>query len=288
MPIILLDVVLIFLSQILSLHKRRFQGIKSNMRSFNHNNNNNDKFSERGTRIVIVGGWSPGPLRHLKRALRSQGCHEIIEPSNLSLFMPPTIPGLWCCHPAVIIMTLMLGATIYFAVTANTTLLLRILIILLALAWCRFLVGVVVRTSIETSIRKIRREGLNADNIDHNRVLIIGFSWGGSIVADMIAKGMVGGENQSSALLIAPTTSLVASVALQEDAASKIAELGLAQNYPTKITVVHGEYDVAFCPHQNRWNNISAVDLEILPDNHMFGMSSSLRALERILLNCIR
>ena len=260
------------------------------MSSFNRNNNSgSDEFSEEGgIRIVIVGGWSPGPLRHLKRALRAQGCHEIIEPSYLSLFMPPMIPGLWCCHPAVIIMTFMPGATIYLAVTVNTPLLLRLLIILLALAWCRLLVGVVVRTSIETSIRKISREGLDADDMDHSRVLIIGFSWGGCIVAEMIAKGMVGGENQSSALLIAPTTSLVARVALREDAASRIAKLGLAQSHPPKITVVHGEYDVAFCPHQNRWNNIPGVHLQILPDNHIFNTTSSLRALERILLNCIQ
>ena len=238
-------------------------------------------YFERSVRIVIVGGWSPGPLGHLKQALSLHGCHEFIEPSNLSKFMPP-FPGLWCFHPAVFITALILGATIHVALTAITTFFQRLLIILLILALCRILVVITVRTSIKESIRRICWEGLNAD-IDHTRVVIVGFSWGGSVVAEMIAEGMVGGVNQSSAFLIAPTTSLVARMALQRDAASKIANRRLAQN-PVKITVVHGEYDVAFCPNQNRWNNIPGVDLKILPDNHNFLTNSSLQTLEQILL----
>lgn len=134
-------------------------------------------------------------------------------------------------------MILVLGAMIYLAVTASTSFLLRLLV-LFALA-C--LVGVVMRTSIETSIKRVNREGLSAD-INHHRVFMIGFGWGGSVVAEMIARGMVGGVNQSSALLIAPTTALVAKVALQEDAALKIAKLGMAAN-PRKITIVHGKHD---------------------------------------------
>ena len=82
---------------------------------------------------------------------------------------------------------------------------LRSLILVLALvAWCRLLAAVVVRTSIETSIRRISREGCNADT-DHNQILMIAFSWGGADLAEMIARGMIGGDNQFSALLIAAT-----------------------------------------------------------------------------------
>lgn len=89
---------------------------------------------------------------------------------------------------------------------------------------------------------------------------------------------MVGGENQSSALLIAPTTSLVANVA------SRIAQLAL-QPYTTKSSVVHGDNDALFCPNQGRWNNIPGVELQILADNHIFLRSSSLRVLTQILFS---
>lgn len=248
-------------------------------------NQSNDDSVERNTRIVIVGGWSPGPLHHLKQAVSALGCHEIIEPSQLNQFMPP-FPGLWCCHPAFIIMAFMLGATVFLAVTASTTIFLRLLIVLLAFGWLRILVGVAVRTSIETSIRRIRQEGLE-DGKDPNRILLIGFSWGGAVVAEMIARGMVGGVNQPSALLIAPTTSVVARLALQEDASLRIDKVDLAQN-PTKVTVVHGGLDTSFCPHQDRWKNISGVDLQILSDNHVFMKFSSLRTLEQCLLRFLR
>lgn len=232
-------------------------------------------------RVIIVGGWSPGPLGYLKWVLSEKGCHETIEPKELKKYMPP-FPGLWCCHPMVLIMMFMLGATIYLAVTANTSILLRLLIVLLALGWCRLLVGMVVRTSIETSIRKILLQGLD-DESDSSHTLIIGFSWGGCIVAEMIARRMIGGPNQPSALLIAPTTSIVARLALQPDAALKIDKLVLPEEYSRKITVVHGEFDNEFCPHQNRWQNVQGVHLQILSDNHVFLRSSSLRALEQIL-----
>ena len=229
-------------------------------------------------RVIIAGGWSPGPLGYLKRVLAQKGGCEIIEPNKLKKYMPP-FPGLWCFHPIVLVVVLMLGATIYLAVTATVMMVVRLLIVLLALGWCRLLVGMVVRTSIETSIRTILRES-DSDSIN---TLIIGFSWGGCVVAEMIARRMIGGPNKPSALLIAPTTSIVARLALQQDAALRTHKLLLPEEYATRITVVHGEYDHEFCPHQHRWQNVQGVDLQMLSDNHVFLRSSSLRALERIL-----
>ncbi len=251
----------------------------NNMQSLHSIRNN--EVSEPRMRVIIAGGWSPGPLGYLKRVLSHKGCCETIEPNELKKYMPP-FPGFWCFHPTVLLVAFMLGATILLAVTADTTILLRVLIVLLALGWCRLLVGMVVRTSIETSIRTILREGFDAE-CDPNNTLIIGFSWGGCVVAEMIARRMIGGPNQPSALLIAPTTSIVARLALQQDAALKIDKLVLPEEYSRKITVVHGEYDNEFCPHQNRWQTVQGVDLQILSDDHVFLRSSSLRALEQIL-----
>jgi len=244
-----------------------------------------------GTRIVIVGGWSPGPLGHLEQVLLAERCRDVVKPKNMNLWMPP-FPGIWCCNPYVVLVSFVLGATIYLSITADVSAVLRLSIVVLALGWGRLLAALVVRTSIESSIRIISREGL-AKDIDHNKVFFIGFSWGGAIVAEMIARGMIGGLNQPFALLIAPTTSLVAKVALQKDVPTRIKELVLSPSSPpppppnnnntSKITVVHGEYDVAFCPNQERWNHIPGVDLQTLPDNHVFLRSSTLRALKDIM-----
>eukprot|EP00536_Pseudo-nitzschia_multiseries_P007922 jgi/Psemu1/287453/fgenesh1_pg.192_\ len=181
-------------------------------------------------------------------------------------------------------MTFVLGAIVYLSMTANVTVFLRLVIMVLALAWCRLLAAIVARTSIETSIRMICRAGLAESSID-DRILVVGFSWGGAIVAEMVARGIIGGVNQPHALLIAPTTSLVANVALQQDAASRIEKRtrSTAHNNTSKIIVVHGEHDAAFCPNQDRWNRVPGVDLKILPDNHVFLRSSSLRTLTEII-----
>mmetsp|Transcript_1837 Transcript_1837/g.3697 ORF Transcript_1837/g.3697 Transcript_1837/m.3697 type:complete len:332 (+) Transcript_1837:27-1022(+) len=183
-----------------------------------------------GTRIVIVGGWSPGPLGHLEQVLLAERCRDVVKPKNMNLWMPP-FPGIWCCNPYVVLVSFVLGATIYLSITADVSAVLRLSIVVLALGWGRLLAALVVRTSIESSIRIISREGL-AKDIDHNKVFFIGFSWGGAIVAEMIARGMIGGLNQPFALLIAPTTSLVAKVALQKDVPTRIKELVLSPSSP--------------------------------------------------------
>jgi hypothetical protein len=105
----------------------------------------------------------------------------------------------------------------------------------------------------------------------------------------MLARGLVGKENQPSALLQAPTTSLVAFVAMQEDAALRVGEL-FSLTTPvqcTKIHVVHGRYDNAFCPHQHRWNAIQGIELHIVPDNHILMRSSSLTCIVQILTQLV-
>jgi hypothetical protein len=122
------------------------------------------------------------------------------------------------------------------------------------------------------------------------------------VVAEMLARGMIGRKGQSSAILIAPTSSLVASVAFQKDAASRINDIvsttsrtsgfdGIvatstdsAVTTPCRVHVVHGRYDeTSFCPNQQRWSGIGGLQLHVLPDNHVLSASSSLRCLTQIL-----
>ena len=96
-----------------------------------------------------------------------------------------------------------------------------------------------------------------------------------------MAKDMISGDEPTSVLLIAPTTALVASVALQNDAALR---LGRVRNNDL-VHVVHGTLDSVFCPHQERWHD-SGVTLHTLEDNHVFLRRSSLIELTN-LLNCL-
>mmetsp|Transcript_18713 Transcript_18713/g.34886 ORF Transcript_18713/g.34886 Transcript_18713/m.34886 type:complete len:124 (-) Transcript_18713:854-1225(-) len=113
----------------------------------------------------------------------------------------------------------------------------------------------------------------------------------------MLARGMIGNPGQPAALLIAPTSSLVATISLQTDAALRIGHTlspshtgltgGGAVDSTTRVHVVHGSYDGSFCPDQNRWCSIPGVKLHILPDNHLFCSSSSLRQLTLLLSEII-
>jgi len=82
-------------------------------------------------------------------------------------------------------------------------------------------------------------------------------------------------------LLIAPTTSLVASAAIQKDAALR------RMNENAQVHVVHGTLDGAFCPNQHRWRN-APVNLTVLEDNHVFFQDSSRRRLGEILVELIQ
>lgn len=121
------------------------------------------------------------------------------------------------------------------------------------------------------------------------------------ILAEMLARGLIGREGQPSALLLAPTTSLVASVACQSDAALRVGDLAsrpstASDSYtaqaladPTTtptchVHVVHGRYDeTSFCPNQQRYRGIGGLRLHILPDNHVLCLPETLRFLTQLL-----
>ncbi len=262
--------------------KRRMNSVRARNNGGDHLIDGDENMDH--TRVIFVGGWSPGPLTNLKQVVVMRS-HEMINPSGLNLYMPP-FPGLWCLHPVFIFAVLGFPASIHWVCSSMAPLYYVPLVILLVLGWGKlfldFVVPLIVRSAIDSSIGRIHREG-----IDCGKVLIIGFSWGGCIVAEMIARGMVGQANQPSAILIAPTTALLARVAHQDDAASRIARMEL-ENVQSRITVVHGSFDTSFCPHQNRWDNISGVELVTLRDDHIFMTPSSLETLEHILLRYLQ
>jgi len=104
-----------------------------------------DLREERPT-ILVVGGWSPGPLIYLSSILAS---YKIVQPEYLP--MPP-IPGSWCYHPMVLLMFLVCGLLLWFSCQKDVKLVWKLLSIVGTVAMIRVLVAVVVRTSIETAV----------------------------------------------------------------------------------------------------------------------------------------
>ena len=112
----------------------------------------------------------------------------------------------------------------------------------------------------------------------------------------MMAQNLIGGSDQPSALLIAPTTALVGKIAWQRDAALRVPQRrrdgGMLENVrpisddgasdSNRVHVVHGSYDEAFCPNQERWES-SVVTTSVLRDNHVFLARSSISSLVTIL-----
>jgi hypothetical protein len=124
--------------------------------------------------ILIIGGWSPGPLLYLRRLLSS---YHTVEPRNLP--MPP-FPGSWCCEVKVILMFAVLPVLLWTASRIHlyaSSIVWNILAAIVYLLWFRLLAAVVVRVSIKRSAQicmaSIRQHEGN--------VIIIGFSWGGAV-----------------------------------------------------------------------------------------------------------
>jgi hypothetical protein len=91
----------------------------------------------------------------------------------------------------------------------------------------------------------------------------------------MLAKGKL--DSHARVLLIAPTTSAVARIAFETDAASLVPCDG-------NVHVVHGTEDTTFCPNQTRW---IGDNLHRIHDNHVFFEPSSKIFLQELLISLL-
>ena len=236
--------------------------------------------SHRSDVVIILGGWSPGPLLYIENTFVSQGC-MILMPT---IPMPP-MPGSWCCHPKVLLLVVLQVVIYTLLHTFTNGWSFALWTLIDVVIWFRILAAIVVRSSIDRSIQittNMLLEQQQEANNNKTNVIIVGFSWGGAVLAEMLAKNMVGGTGQPMALMIAPTTSLVASVAMQKDSALRIQRNQISNNM--NVHVVHGTADETFCPNQDRWNNTN-VSLHRIHDNHVFSRLSSKRYLNGIATN---
>jgi len=149
---------------------------------------------------------------------------------------------------------------------------------------------------------------------------VVGFSWGGAVGAEMVARGLV---PQIPTLLLAPTTAWIATLSVlspyRRDAALRLVDMVKGEDAkPTSdsgspltplatedastpsstssldVQVVHAHGDTAFCPHPERWqlpsNNTSTsshserppIQLTMVEDNHVLFHPQSQREITAI------
>lgn len=222
--------------------------------------------------VLVVGGWSPGPLHYLHSVMTTRSC-IVVQPRVLP--MPPFPSWSWCCHPKVLLAMALCGVLMWLATLQHQSILWKVLAILAAMVSLPILAAVAVRMSIQVGTRSCLEaiQHLHCENL-----VLVGFSWGGAIISELLVQHhcpfQPSTRKRLKVLLIAPTTSLVSSIAMQQDTA-----LQLPCN--DCIHVVHGIDDGAFCPHQDRW---SGQNVHRIHDNHIFYQPSSQRFLKSLLM----
>lgn len=230
--------------------------------------------------VLILGGWSPGPLNLIKRNF--YGICSFLEPS---IPMPP-MGCSWCLDIGMAMLAVMIGLTVWACVILDDFIksrawlaVARLAVIVTGLVLSRLCVAATVRGSMQKGVNiasRILRE--------QNVAVVIGFSWGGGVLAEMLRLGLVGGPDEPAVLLIAPTTVIMASFAMRTDAPLTIR---IPDSASQRVHVCHGTYDESFCPHSERWG-LTGATFHLIRDNHVFCRQESVRELSNVLATLLR
>jgi hypothetical protein len=228
--------------------------------------------------VLILGGWSAGPLDYLKRGL-VRNC-IFLEPD---IPMPP-VGWSWCLDWSMMALVGVFSFMTWscYAVASITkkrwlVICARIAIVVISLVMSRVCVAFLVRNAIEKGILRARW-CLEGSHI----TVVIGFSWGGGVASELVRRGLIGGPGQPAVLLIAPTTSIISCIAMQRDPANviRVEDSG-------RVQVVHGTLDQMFCPNQRRWEQTGAT-VVWCDDNHVFLHPRSKQRLAEILVQLLQ
>lgn len=235
---------------------------------------------EESPTVLILGGWSPGPLVYLKRNL--YGRCTFLEPK---IPMPP-VGFSWCLDVGMFLLLLVIALATWACIALADYIDSRawlavacLAVIIVSLFVSRLCVAVVVRGSIRKGV-DIGAAAMRQRNVD----VVIGFSWGGGVVAEMLHLGLVGGPGQPAVLLIAPTTALMSSFAMKKDAPLMI---HVPNDMSQRVHVFHGTDDETFCPHSDRWE-LTGATFCLIHDNHVFCRRESVHELSNVLAALIR
>ena len=154
-------------------------------------------------------------------------------------------------------------------------------VMVLFLYYSRWMVAEIVRSSARRGVQMCL-EILSEHHVD----VVVGFSWGGAVLAELLVEGLVGGEDQPAALLIAPTTAAIARLSRQQDAALRVPPTN--DLMVGRVHVVHADQDGFYCPHADRWQQVPGVELTMLNDNHVFQKQNSRSVLLDILMSLLQ
>lgn len=150
--------------------------------------------------MLVLGGWSPGPLDPLRWAVRDQEV-DFVEPP---LHMPPA--GIrWCCTWEAVLLACCIWLALFLLTGGGALPLVQRCVLLLGLVLALpAAVVLLVRGSLRRSLRSARRE------IERRRVdVVVGFSWGGGVACWLLAERHWRGPT----LLLAPTLVAMAAAA---------------------------------------------------------------------------
>ena len=164
--------------------------------------------SSRQLRVLLLGGWSPGPLEALQTYQLEDGrALRFFEPA---MHMPPA--GLrWCCTWEAVLV----GVCCWLALSALSDprwpMQGRALLLLSSAIAVPASIVLLVRGSLRRSMATARRV-ISEQSVD----VVVGFSWGGGVACWLLAERMWRGPT----LLLAPTLAAMASAARLEPLAA--------------------------------------------------------------------
>ena len=244
--------------------------------------------------VMLVEGWSLGPLLYLRAGLKRGNRVRIIQPRlpmppllgwwfwDLNFFGLFTIFVVYCLVFVWPFVVILLREGFHDDNNDNKSplvakqswtkwMLLLVFHLILILGAIRIMAAVVVRSSkrkgMEICLREIR---------DHKVSVVVAFSWGGAVVTELLAAGYLNNHNddhvddnvdddetQLAVLLLAPANTLVAQVALQQDPLldrlptywkNRRRDTTTTATTSNLVCVVHASDDSKICPHPQRWD----------------------------------
>ena len=120
------------------------------------------------------------------------------------------------------------------------------------------MVAVVARSAQQDGVEKCWKEMKR-----RNVVLCVGFSWGAGVLSELLTRDTdtQGLDSQPAFLLLAPVSAAVSVAAMRPDATERLhLEAEEHHHYPNgRIQVVHASDDPIFCPHPERWAQVTAI-----------------------------
>ena len=264
--------------------------------------------------VLLVEGWSPGPLPYLKSMLQRE-IEGYCEVRYVRGFPMPPFVGWWFCDYRFLALLFGWVAALYsvsrYAHDKNRYYrwLFAMASFAATIGIARLLAALVVRSSLQKGVdicrNEIRRHSSSNNNNNNygvnTTVVAVGFSWGGAILAELLMQEQqnyddiydnndaINSPASVGFFLIAPTTALLAKVGFQQDAAFRLQQQQHQQNCTNfsrssergpVVHVVHASHDRMFCPYPERWNHLTgSFRYSMLRDVHVFVEPSSRRAL---------